>query len=261
MAQYRYGTQGEPASEDTSSSYVNFVGAGLSLALMVAMIGWGAKTLMRDASGVPVVQALDGPMRSAPDDPGGVQAANQGLSVNQIASSQTAVVAPAVTLAPQPDGLGDQEIMAGAQETQPIVNETVVENIVPAAARASVAPVVNPTILTSSLRPRIRPATPLGQAALPASAARTIATVPAGTRLAQLGAYPSAEMADKEWKRLSAKFANFMVGKKQVIQRAETGGKIFYRLRVQGFADQTDARRFCSALNAKEAPCYPVIMK
>ena len=50
------------------------------------------------------------------------------------------------------------------------------------------------------------------------------ASIPAGTRLAQLGAYESAEVAAQEWTRLSAQFSEFLADKQQVIQRAQSGG-------------------------------------
>jgi hypothetical protein len=83
-------------------------------------------------------------------------------------------------------------------------------------------------------------------------------SLPAGTRLAQLGAYESAEVARAEWDRISGRFGDYLEGKKRVIQRAESGGRTFYRLRAMGFADLSDARRFCSALVAGNADCIPV---
>jgi hypothetical protein len=84
------------------------------------------------------------------------------------------------------------------------------------------------------------------------------ATLPAGTRMAQLGAYESAEVARAEWDRIHAKFSDYLEGKQRVIQRAQSGGRTFYRLRAVGFDGLSDARRFCSALVAREADCIPV---
>jgi len=84
------------------------------------------------------------------------------------------------------------------------------------------------------------------------------ATIAPGTRLAQLGAYDSAEIAQKEWDRLYGRFGEYMEGKSRVIQKAQSGGRTFYRLRAMGFEDLSDARRFCSALLAEKAACIPV---
>ena len=68
--------------------YFNIVGVVISLIVFLGIVGWGAKMILRDSSGAPVVQALDGPMRISPEDPGGVMASHQGLTVNEVASSQ-----------------------------------------------------------------------------------------------------------------------------------------------------------------------------
>ena len=85
--------------------------------------------------------------------------------------------------------------------------------------------------------------------------------LPEGTKLVQLGAYDTAEMARSDWTRISARFADFMDGKVPVIQEAESGGRTFYRLRADGFADLSDARRFCAVLMAENAACIPVVIR
>jgi len=77
----------------------------------------------------------------------------------------------------------------------------------------------------------------------------------------QLGAFDSAEVAGREWERLGTKFGEYMDGKERVIQRAESGGRVFYRLRAMGFGDLSDSRRFCAALVAERADCIPVVSK
>ncbi|WP_339854919.1 SPOR domain-containing protein [Roseovarius nubinhibens] len=90
------------------------VGAALSLGLVVGMVVWGVNMMTRDLSGVPVIQASKGPMRIQPEDPGGQQARNQGLSVNDVAAVGTAA-APAdrLVLAPEPLDLTFEEVPAG----------------------------------------------------------------------------------------------------------------------------------------------------
>ena len=83
-------------------------------------------------------------------------------------------------------------------------------------------------------------------------------TIPDGARLVQLGAYPTADLAREEWDAVAVRFADFMQGKSRVIEQAEAGGRIFYRLRVAGFDDLADSRRFCAVLVAGEASCIPV---
>jgi hypothetical protein len=64
---------------------------------------WAVQLLMRDVSGVPVIAAIEGPMRQPPADPGGTQAPHQGLAVNRIAEGEEAQPVPdRLVLAPPP---------------------------------------------------------------------------------------------------------------------------------------------------------------
>ncbi len=287
------------------SAALNVAGALASLALVAGIGIWGYKLMVRDVSGVPVVRALEGPMRVQPEDPGGREAAHQGLAVNAVAA-QGIAEAPAdrLTLAPNPVELADEDQPASVVSepnaavddvkegsVQSMVDRLIAE-IMPDQARdensvaraaTQMAPMaagstaqdettaVIPAVVKGpgparSLRPQPRPARS-GQpvAASPAVVRPVIeveaASLPAGTRLAQLGAYDSAEIARQEWDQMAGRFGDYLEGKSRVIQKASSGGRIFYRLRVAGFDDLSDARRFCAVLVAGAADCIPVITR
>lgn len=102
-----------PARGVAAGAIVNWVGAVLSLALLTGVSLWSYRLLVRDVTGVPVVQALSGPMRMAPDDPGGRRAAHQGLAVNAVAAEgQAAPTADKITLAPSPVALKPEDRVA-----------------------------------------------------------------------------------------------------------------------------------------------------
>ena len=86
-------------------------------------------------------------------------------------------------------------------------------------------------------------------------------SLPPGTRLAQLGAYDSADVARNEWDKFYTRFGDYMEGKQRVIQKASSGGRTFYRLRAMGFDDLSDARRFCAVLVADNTDCIPVTIR
>ncbi|PIE14393.1 MAG: sporulation protein [Rhodobacterales bacterium] len=140
----------------------------------------------------------------------------------------------------------------------------VTASVAPVAAGISDATVIAGKGVVRSLRPVLRPAS-LNTVSVAAPAAPSIdvdpANVPAGTRLVQLGAFDSPEVARREWDKLSARFGDYIEGKQRVVQRAKSGGRVFYRLRAMGFADLNDARRFCSALVAERADCIPVVTR
>lgn len=207
------------------------------------------------------------------------------------AAPQTETPAPTVasqeTLAAFQNGAVDQlveELIAG---TTPVLEETdapadkpadVVARITqpeplkPAEALPEQELKPQPAVLTGpglprSLRPQVRPARSR-DASIIAAVAQANAPLevdpddlPVGTRLAQLGAYDSADVARSEWDRLNTKFGDYLEGKSRVIQRASSGGRTFYRLRAMGFDDISDARRFCSALVAEKADCIPVTIR
>ena len=77
------------------SRWVNVIGATCSVALVLGLVVWGYKLAVRDVNGVPVVRALEGPLRISPENPGGDFAVHQGLSVNAVAAAGTAAPLPA----------------------------------------------------------------------------------------------------------------------------------------------------------------------
>ena len=84
-----FSTTGKAGSARLQGS-ITLAGALCSAALVVGFAVWGYKLAVRDVTGVPVIQALDGPMRVAPDNPGGTETSYQGLAVNEVAADGTA---------------------------------------------------------------------------------------------------------------------------------------------------------------------------
>ncbi len=122
-----------------------------------------------------------------------------------------------------------------------------------------------PSVPTATPRPLGRPAehrvATLGPVMNDATGDIEPGSIPPGTRLVQLGAYGSAEVARVEWANAIARFGDYMVGKERVIQEAETGGRKFWRLRALGFESLADSRRFCAVLVSDGANCIPVVQE
>ncbi|MDB5665712.1 SPOR domain-containing protein, partial [Cypionkella sp.] len=291
---------------------VNIGGAVCSLALVIGLGVWGYKLAVRDVSGIPVVRALEGPLRIAPDNPGGDVAMHQGLSVNAVAAAGTALPLPdKLILAPKEVTLTDED-QAGMAELSALPKDAVAANAPAAAAPVGeidltpveIAPVVaaealpeetsidggslavtaplpktqedavaaalaaaladggetdlavtEPAALPAamSVRPKTRPAaasaapvaavepvaanaeTPVevpAEATDAPAAAATVAeidpaTIPAGTRLVQLGAFDDEASARAEWTRLQNDFPDLIPSKAMVVQSAQSGGRTF----------------------------------
>ena len=82
-----------------------------------------------------------------------------------------------------------------------------------------------------------------------------------GTRLAQLGAFDTPDLARARFAELQMTFGELMAGKSIVITSAQSGGRTFYRLRAVGFEGDDDARRFCAVLESDNVDCIPVAQR
>lgn len=382
---------------------VNLAGAGTSLLLVIGVLVWGYRLAMRDVNGIPVIKAVQGPMRIAPEDPGGQISDNVGLTVNRVeADAKGLPQTDKIVLAPQPAALGPGDLSpealakaqaaakvqldrlaadAAAQAGQTTVvppqsagtpQPAVTPNTAAPAARtgtpaqtaaiapaqaapsasissggdpfAAPAPTTSTTVAPKAVAtaqtqapaprpatadmaaspaapaasatasaaapapkltanpvsamapvaspvPRFRPAVVPPAPAAPAAAAvasasvadavamatqaiapaaRAPAAVPAsieegklrpGTHLVQVGAFLDQAQAVAAWAHLKARFPDLMADKSRVIQKAESGGRAFYRLRAYGFKTAADTRRFCAAFDAENANCVPVIVR
>ncbi len=352
----------------------NRAGAVFSIALILGMAVWGFQIAVRQARGVPLIQAQDGAMRIKPEDPGGVQVAHQGLSVNNVAAEgevaapperlmlaprpvelseddvagyapmpASAVVPSLTPTIPAPDAIEDEgtstaafegddtqieqepevasePVQASTSATVPILvaSPASPESLAPVAsfdalmaappsaiagptpqpllavpalavagpdalpdtlpdatATATAAATATPAAIATSIRPQHRPGK-AGSTAAPDTAANAswddnsalatqlpldAATIAKGTRLVQLGAYDDAAAASRDWAKLVGLYAVYFEGKRPVIQKAQSGGKTFFRLRALGFADEDAARRFCAVLLNDRAQCIPVLTR
>ena len=295
----------EPNSQATRIGLVaQIFSAVLSITLAVSIGVWAYKLVVRDVSGIPVIAASDEPMRVAPENPGGIAAAHQGLSVNEVAEDISSIDPEQVILAPRPvvlipDDLPAKDLSKTMEQTTQdmilnpsaeidmagLANQiakdalslegdekvikvvTLPKNGIQDALREAlntndaVADMSSSTVLVS-LRPRKRPAD-AGLTTVAIDAVRDIVLkdLAVGTALVQLGAFDSDNVARTAWLRLRQKFPSFMTKRGRVIQRATSGGKVFYRLRAAGFDDLDDARRFCALLVASNADCIPVTVR
>lgn len=105
-----YGYGDAPRRQGALTTFVNWTGAVVSLGLVVGLGVWGYQLAVRDVSGVPVIRAMEGPARVAPEEPGGRQADHQGLAVNQVAAEGSAAPpADQLLLAPKPVDLAAED--------------------------------------------------------------------------------------------------------------------------------------------------------
>ena len=267
--------------------WATWSGAALSGALLVGLTVWAVDLTLRDVREVPVIAATEGPMRVAPESPGGAEARHQGLALSEIASGGTTTPAPdTVTLAPPPDAMDapsmaerDAALAVATALTGMTEKAEPEAQVIPAVAQADVegeagggrtgtmsdaveaalmAAVASESGVAASRRPMRRPANLHRAAARAAPAPAAPAVLPEGAKLVQLATMDSRAQAEAEWARLARRHPDFLADRAPVIQEARAGERTFWRLRASGFADGDAARRLCTALTATGTACIPV---
>lgn len=129
------------AQPHTPVNYVNYLGAAASLALIVGIGYWSYDLIKRDVSGIPVVRAVQGDMRVAPEQPGGDIAVHTGLAVNEIAAvGEATEVGDSVALAPATVNLPQEDL-----EVQPAAEAGEVIPEVAISDTTEIAVVADPT--------------------------------------------------------------------------------------------------------------------
>lgn len=96
------------------SRLTHYLGALVSVGLIVILAVWGFKLVVRDVSGVPVIRAVEGESRTAPDDPGGELTDRTGLAVNSVAAGAESGRVDRVAIAPGATPLDAQDVAMGA---------------------------------------------------------------------------------------------------------------------------------------------------
>lgn len=371
-----HGTRSGPGLGGRLGQVLNYIAAVVSVGLIVGLGVWGVRLVSRDVSGVPVIRAMVGESRVAPDDPGGRLAEDHiGMAVNAVPAGQGAAAeGDEVAIAPPGAGLTEQDLPMGefgaeamipgalsdsipdadaidptiavqdseigrlraeaeaaeaqaaahaaalaaraeqeaqaatfidAPASEAAINEAVTaidgtqvdagaisaavaeanNSIQPAAAVQAPTP---PGALMRSTRPATRPArtdaarsvatsptatarpaaerpvtppaeqAPARAAPPPPAPAQQAAAPVAGAAIAQIGAFDSDAIARSEWNRIAGRAGGLFNGKGQIVQRHESNGRVFYRLRVAGFGSSSEAQKFCSDLKALGTDCLAI---
>lgn len=111
------GSGGTPPSEprNRKGGIGTWVGAALAIVLIGGVSYWTYKLGQRDAMDVPVIAALDGPIRDVPEETGGTTMVNQGLAVNQVLEGEgTGEIAAEVVTAPGEVRVTSEDLPRGA---------------------------------------------------------------------------------------------------------------------------------------------------
>lgn len=174
-------------------------------------------------------------------------AASEPLSSPTVTEGLTATAAVEVPEA-QPYQADPAPVLASAEQVSSPAADPIAPEPAPVAmAEARPVPAPAPALSPSTVRVKETVAS-LRRAAVQANARNSKIVV-------QLGAYSSRNSVQIAWKKAAAKYSS-LKGYTPVTAKFAGAKGTFYRLSVQGFASDRDARGFCSKLQASGRACF-----
>ena len=223
-------------------------------------------------AGIPVIKADERPIKTRPDDRGGMEVPNQDKLVYQRMEGEGEGKTERL-LPPAEQPLVPPRAQAPEQPVPPVA-------AVPAPVRPAQGPtqaMISPPKLAEAPQPKAAAQPPVVRQLLappPAPAAAPVAATPApaaaapvqtaavaprkalpsGDWLVQLGAVRSADAADKEWARIQHTHAELLSPLKSDIVRVDLDKGTYWRVRAGPLSEQA-ARQLCQELVARNQGC------
>lgn len=286
----------KPRLAEMVAGATRWAGAILSLGLVIGIVYWAFSLGQRDAQDVPVIRAMAGAARVAPDDPAGSQAENQGLAVNEVLAQATpTVIDTETTLAPTTQTVETEDESMAVLEVDTVNTETTEQPVTAepvhvdaASAMVEIEQPVVPRVAADGMElPLQRPESfstndPLSDAIegllqeLQPEEGDTSLEVPdlprpapqfgnplldPGAALVQLGAYNSVSDATEAWGKYQRVHGDLLGNLMRYIEPIEVGGRVLYRLRAAGLNDLDQTRALCAALEARDVDCISVTVQ
>ncbi len=235
---------------DPATKRIALIAALLAAVVIVVALVWSG--VHTGFGPPPVIKPPPGPMRTAPENPGGLQV--PGASEQIMSGAQSNAPPALAPPASAPDLTKLQNELArhqAAEHPAPIRPPSA------PTAKASAQPALPlpppPASATATSAP---PA--LSSPALPAPKPLPPAPATGKGVIVQLAALNSLPAADQAWETLNARMPNLLAGRSPVIQPATVKGRKFWRLRLAGFGDAQAAETFCKRVKAEGAACEVV---
>ncbi|MFO0389979.1 MAG: SPOR domain-containing protein [Alphaproteobacteria bacterium] len=258
---------------------VVFTALGGFVALAWYAYNVGTQSVSEDS--ILVVEADKTPMKEKPEDPGGMQFPNQDKVIFETIAGDNNEPPKVERILPAPE---EPMAASGSGETTTWVNDKIAQAPVEVETKEADA---EATVVTTESKVDVKQEfvreAAVDKKSEPAKAAaaeiasfkqekkqaevkekpadvldKAVKSTPkaTGKAKAQLGAYGSEKEAKAAWSAVQKKFGDAVSGHDYVVVKADLGAKgIFYRLRVTGFADAADVKKFCAKLSAKGQAC------
>jgi len=250
--------RGFDGREDEAARGPLILALAIGVLLIFGAVVWNTyrQGVRPEGEGVPSIIVTDEPIRTAPEDAGGVVVPN---TDKRFYDGLDATSREPVAEVPEPvmELAGEGTLSDGEPAN---LRRGPVEPITELGA----APVLPPPIAAETTMPQAvetAPAKPAEASPLPEPQGprARFAFAANGPYLVQIAALRSEEAAETSWKRVTASAPELYYGATKTIQRADLGSEgVFYRLRVGAFADRSEASAFCEAIKEAGANCIVV---
>jgi hypothetical protein len=270
-----------PGGRDQETRRLVVMAGAIGVVILLVVIMWGV--FSGGGGSVPLVEALPGPVKVKPTDPGGLQIATMNNQLLGASGASGTALAPAPE-APDPAALAAAaaQDQAAATPATPAPSATAPAADAPPApaatddastlplppAPASDVPVVPERPMTGTTRnlakatPQPRNAAGVGNLAMEVPQVAPTSSGLSAPREArpghvqvQLAALDTAPRAQAEWVRLARHMPGLLGSHQPIVTHAEVGGRSFWRLRTAGFASVAEATHFCADIRAQGANC------
>lgn len=215
-----------------------FAAAGAVLLIFIAAI-WFAYDKGQDSArgDVPLVRAAEETWRHKPEEPGGMEVPDRDkLVYNRVSGSE--------------ETGDDVQLRAGPELP---IDKPEPTSPAPQESAPAESPAPAPQTEAPAAAPEKSPAP-----AKPAPAEAPAPSITDGAWLVQLGAFGSADGADKAWRMLKEKYGTLLTSLRPDVDILERAGKDpLYRLRAGPFASRDAADKVCARLKAEGQACFP----
>jgi len=246
---YRPSKPASAGAMDPDMKRMGVVAAGIGG--VIALLVGGSMLIGPRHHGVPVIEAVAGPVRIKPQDAGGmkVTGADFGLGTGTTQTLAPAAEQPQINALKAQLHAVEKKLAAQAAQTAQVAKQE--------AATAQVAKLAEATSSKIAAAPPVERASATARivALAPTPAAKPVVKLPAAGASVQLAAFTDEAAAHTGWETLVKKSPDLLGGREPEISKAQAAGRTMWRLRTGGFATVAEATSFCAKMRAHGADC------
>lgn len=239
------------------------VAAGIGVVVLFAGLLWFVydRTGGRDDQPPVLVQAPDGPVKTEPEDRGGIDVPDQDKLVfermagEEVPAEEALAAVPEEPVVPPPGSTeggteGEGADQASAEDVAPPPPLPTTDGDQETATEAASAAVTAEPETPAPTQPEPR-AKPVPVTVVPSAVQAEVFRI-------QVGAFGSRASAEGEWRRLTGRFSTALAGLSPDVEALQRSGRSLYRLRAGPLSDRAAARDVCERLKAGGQACIVV---